>query len=549
MADPIQTAPPIVPPGVGTPPPMQAPNMDVASQGATQMGQMQSPAAAVANTVPAAQPAQITPEQHDNLFGKAAKMLMGNNTTYSVGADGKTVATQTPTQPGSLWKNILSAAILGGAAGTNSNGSFAQGAAQGGAAVISHAEQQDQLKRQQAQEDFRNSQEVDKANQQKTLTAATVANMHAETAARQQTTDLLSKEDHDKHNAATAALESGLRTAGGVDAQIPVNGVPKSDMTAPELGVAYAQDPSIRNGPDGFTRHFIDTTDSSDVTFNGVHWVTADGSPVNMTDKTTIKAIDVPDNAMNKKQPMTGYQLNQISGNSTFDPKKMYQVSPQESDDLNTKRIANEQKMALTNLEERKANIEAARVHVESARLNHEFDTEKKNEFAAAARMVSENVRSLQAQAKDPMLDPKLKQHLNDQINQANANLAKYYDKAYPGMNLGKMAVEAGAAPVEPPVMMLNPQGQQVSVPKEKMDAAVKAGYKQQGVAAPTDLGQFDQGTTAVQDPKSGQTFSVPDAGVENFLKQAPGAKIIGKGTRQASSFWTDNSSSNPTSK
>lgn len=450
MADPIQTAPPIVPPGVGTPPPVQAaPNMDQASQAATQMDQMQSPAAAVASTVPAAQPAQISPDDaHSMFFGKAAKMLMGNNTTYSVGPDGKTVATQTPNTPGSFFRNILSAAVLGGAAGANSNGSFAQGAAQGGAAVIGHQQQQDQLKRQQAQEDFKNSQEADKANQQKTLTAATVANMHAETAARQQTTDLLSKEDHDKHNAATAALETGLRTAGGVDAQIPVNGVPKSDMTAPELGVAYAQDPSIRNGPDGFTRHFIDTTDSSDVTFNGVHWVTADGDPVNMTDKTTIKAIDVPDNAMNKKQMLQGDQLNKIGGNNIFDPKKSYPVSPQEADDMNAKRIVNEQKMALTNLEERKANIEAARVHVEASRLNHEFDMEKKNEFGAAAKMVSENIKSLQAQTKDPLLDPKLKAHLNDQITQANSQLAKYFQKAYPGMKLedAESAVTNGAA-------------------------------------------------------------------------------------------------------
>lgn len=496
---------------------------------------------------------------HDTLFGKAAKMLMGNNTSYSVGPDGKTVTTQTPNTAGSFFKNILAAAVLGGAAGANSNGSFAQGAAQGGAAAVANNQKQDLIKRQQAQEDFKNSQEADRTTQQKMLTDATVANMHSEMASRQMHNDMESQEQHERHNVAAGAMEDNLLKAGGVPGQIQIDGKLTNTMTAPALADAISKDPSVMKAPDGYTRHFVDTADLSDITFNGVHWQDASGKPVNMTDRTTVKAFDVPDNALTKKIETSGKAYNAARGQNLLDPNKNYPISPSDMADANVHRLAEDKQQAMIDLENKKANMQGMELKLQSARLAHEFNNERKAEYSGAARMIGENIKALQAQAKDPMIDPKLKAHLNDQINQSLGNLKKYYDKAYPGMNIGDLAVDNNAAPVEPPTMMLNPQGQQVSVPHEKMAAALQHGYTAQGsAAAAPGLDQFDQGTTAVQDPKSGQTFAVPDDGVENFLKQAPGSKVIGKGTREVNGtignsirnfFSSNNDSSNPTSK
>lgn len=104
--------------------------------------------------------------QHDTLFGKAAKMLLGHDTQYSIDANGKTVATAAPQKPGQFFRNLLAASILGGAAGANNDKthSFAGGLAQGGAAEIQDQRSQDELKRKQAQDQFENQ---NKANQEK----------------------------------------------------------------------------------------------------------------------------------------------------------------------------------------------------------------------------------------------------------------------------------------------------------------------------------------------------------------------------------------------
>lgn len=423
----------IAPPAAGNPNPAAPPT--------NELGAPTQPAAP-ANELGQQMPQQAPQQQpaptmdHDTLFGKAAKMLMGNNTSYSVGPDGKTVTTQTPNTPGSFFKNILAAAVLGGAAGANSNGSFVQGAAQGGAAAMENNQKQDLIKRQQAQEDFKNNQEADRATQQKMLTDATVANMHSEMASRQMHNDMESQEQHERHNQASSAMEDTLLRAGAVPGQLPIDGKLTSVTTAPSLAAAISKDPSLMKAPEGFTRHFVDTADLSDITFNGVNWHDASGAPVNMTDKTTVKAYDVPDASLTKKIPVSGSDYNKARGQNLLDAKKTYQLSPTDMADANTNRLKEDKEQAVIDLEKKKVNMQGMQIRMDAMRLNHEFNSEKKNEFTAAARMVSENIKSLQAQAKDPLLDPKLKAHLNDQINQANGQLKQYYEKAYPDMKV-----------------------------------------------------------------------------------------------------------------
>ena len=124
--------------------------------------QQQPQPAPVATQAPAIHP-QIA---GDALFGRAAKMLMGQSTSYQIDPQtGQTVATQTPNKPGAFFKNILNSAILGGAAAEEAHNKnpymgFGGGAVSGGAGAIQDARQQDILKRQQAQEQFNNQQKA-----------------------------------------------------------------------------------------------------------------------------------------------------------------------------------------------------------------------------------------------------------------------------------------------------------------------------------------------------------------------------------------------------
>jgi hypothetical protein len=117
---------------------------------------------------------------------------------------------------------------------------------------------------------------------------------------------------------------------------------------------------------------------------------------------------------------------------------------------------------------------------VEARRLANDVNTQNKNEFAAAARMVTEHIKSLQEQAKDPMLDPKLKAHLNAQINKANDDLNGYFKKAYPGMKLDDIMQQPevqGSTPAAtgPAVLITLPNGQSGNIPESQVDAFIKA--------------------------------------------------------------------------
>lgn len=284
--------------------------------------------------------AQIAQVAHDSAFGRLAKSLMGQSNQYSVGPDGTLQNNPTPVSGSQMFRAVLGAGLAGMAAGaSHPEQGFAGGFARGAGAGVQQAQQVDQQKRQQAQQDFKDQQLVQQQNRENQLMQAQVANMHSEMAGRQHTSDLQDQAAHDRHNAASAAVLNTLTAAGGTPAIIPVNGKAASDFTAPDLAAAYVKDPSILKAPNGFIRHFVDTTDSSELTYNGTNWVDASGQPVNMTDRTTVKAIDVPVNAMTTKIPVSGKDINNARGSKLVDPDGTYQMSPFEIDALNTKRM------------------------------------------------------------------------------------------------------------------------------------------------------------------------------------------------------------------
>jgi hypothetical protein len=103
-------------------------------------------------------PAQQAQQSHDSLIGKTFKALTGQSTQYSVGPDGKLQQTQTPTAPGQFFKNVVAAALIGGAMGEDkarqNEGSPLAAAMQGGSAVINRNQQLDQQHIAQARADY-----------------------------------------------------------------------------------------------------------------------------------------------------------------------------------------------------------------------------------------------------------------------------------------------------------------------------------------------------------------------------------------------------------
>lgn len=133
--------------------------MQLPAQGAQPAPSPQSGQPAQAPPPPNPQQAQ---EAHDSFFGKAAKALLGTETQYQVDPNsGQMVATPVQQKPGQLFRNILAAAIMGGAQGrqtavqgNNPMAGFLAGAAAGPGVVNDRAQQQAQQSRADAQQGY-----------------------------------------------------------------------------------------------------------------------------------------------------------------------------------------------------------------------------------------------------------------------------------------------------------------------------------------------------------------------------------------------------------
>lgn len=155
--------------------PQQAQAPQAAAQGAPQGGQ--PPAANMAQNL------QDADTQHHSILGKAFRSIMGNDVSYQINPQtGKMEQQEVPQKPGQLWRGILAATILGGAtAAKNKAPGFAQGAAEGGGAVLQHGEEQDQQKRAQAQQQFKDQLTAKSANTEEDLKRAQIAMHNAQT--------------------------------------------------------------------------------------------------------------------------------------------------------------------------------------------------------------------------------------------------------------------------------------------------------------------------------------------------------------------------------
>lgn len=389
-------------------------------------------------TAGATGPAQQPNVQGPSPWSKVLHTLLGTHESFVQTPNGP-VAQQAENRPGQLFRSILAGALLGGAtAGENAaspgagSGWVAAGRGMGAAAKGQQEQEQNQQK--QAQQQFQNQQEVTKDQREQTLMNAQIANMQSETAARQHQSDYLDQQQHDAHNKASAALYGALQEAGGV---APIDGKLPESLTAYDFAQRYAKDPSIRQppiNPDGsrsYTRHFIDKTDSSEVQWNGTNWTHPDGTPADMTDKTSIQVLDVPVDAMRQKRPMKGSEINEISGQNLVDPDKTYtSLAPIDLIGLNKTRLADENEAAKTKHEGMMAAAQAKIAANEAERL-------ARDGYNAAREQVVQENKDLEDRVKEN-IDPTSPAVTQAQarIDANNERLRQLYEQTFPGQKL-----------------------------------------------------------------------------------------------------------------
>lgn len=150
----------------GPPNPMGGPTM---GGGAPNLPVPPPPAVQVNSPQPPQDPNQI----HDSLVGRAFKALSGQTPQYSVDPKtGQTVQTEVPNTPGQFFKNVVAAALVGGAMGADkarqNGGSGLSAAFQGGQANITRDQQLNQQRIEQAQQQFKNEQSAQQSQREAT---------------------------------------------------------------------------------------------------------------------------------------------------------------------------------------------------------------------------------------------------------------------------------------------------------------------------------------------------------------------------------------------
>lgn len=370
---------------------------------------------------------------HSALIGHGFKSLvnsMAGSSTQYVQTPGGPQPVEVPNKPGQFFRNILAGAIMGGVAGgqgPNEAGSGWGAAARGAGAAQQGFQQQQQARQQQAQQQFQNQQSANKETRENTLMNATIAQYQSEMAARQHMTDLEDKKYHDTHNTASAALYSTLKDVGGV---APVDAKLPEDLTAYDLAKAYTKDPTIRQAPTGYVRHFIDKTDSDEVTWNGEHWTHPDGTPADMTDKTSIQVLDVPVDAMKTRiKGLSNDTVNKVLGQNILPAGGTTDsIAPLDLVNMAGTRLNREKEIAQTKHEGMVANAQARAAQNEAERL-------KRDGYNAAREQVVQENTTLEDQLKNT-LDPTANAPIQQKIDANNARLRQLYEQNFPSEKL-----------------------------------------------------------------------------------------------------------------
>jgi hypothetical protein len=288
-----------------------------------------APATPSAPQPPTAQQAMAADVAHHALFGKAVKSMVHslNNTQTAYKANpqtGQVEEVQVPQKPGSFFRNLLSGMLIGAAAGSegkSAGGGFLGGVGRGAVGVMQNRQEQDQAKYKRAQDQLKSQQEQQRLSSEDMLHKAQVAHLNVEIAGLQENLHHATQDTIDRRNASARAYAKSLEDLGATPAKFTVEGKQVDTMSASDLAKAYTADPTIARASEGSERHLIDVTDSSELHFNGTQWLNDAGDPVNMSDKTQIRAYDVPTDSLKKYRPVPNTEINKIAGFQVVDPK------------------------------------------------------------------------------------------------------------------------------------------------------------------------------------------------------------------------------------
>jgi hypothetical protein len=295
---------------------------------------------------------QAADNSHHALIGRSVKALFGslNNsqTTYSTDpSTGQVTEQQVPQKPGSFFRNLIGGMLLGAAAGSQGTvdkegkvtggGGFLGGLGRGGSAVMQARQQQNDSSFKRAQEQLKAQMEAQKQSEEERYHAALTAHENIQTAEilhNQHTADETSVRTH---NAAVRAYEDNLIASGAQPVQLSINGNMSDTVDGTTFQAAYIKDPSIaRAATPGYQRHFLSTTDLSELHYEGGSWVDDSGKPVNLGKSMSIKAYDVPTATMKTPVQTSGKDINAARRQRIVDPSKTYPVSPEAMSGLYT---------------------------------------------------------------------------------------------------------------------------------------------------------------------------------------------------------------------
>jgi hypothetical protein len=289
---------------------------------------------------------------HHALFGKAVKSMVhsleGTQTKYQANPQtGEVEEVTVPNKPGQFFRNLLSGMLLGAAAGsggeTDKEGrpipgsrTFTAGLGRGVNAIRQQQQSQDQEQYKRAQENLKGGMEREKLDDEETWHNAMTAHENVQTADLLHNMHAADERTVENHNAASRAYQQSLIDAGAIPAQLNIGNKLVDTTDGNSFVAAYTKDPSIAHAPDGYQRHFISTTDLSELHFDGEHWVDDSGSPVNIGKNIVIRAYDLPTSTFKTPIQRTGKEINAARRQKVVDDDKTYSVSPEAMSGLYT---------------------------------------------------------------------------------------------------------------------------------------------------------------------------------------------------------------------
>jgi hypothetical protein len=284
-----------------------------------------------------AQQTQQTVAKHA-IFGAAVKNLVhslqGTRTAYQANPQtGQIEETTVAATPGQFFKNLLSGMLIGAVAGSErpagvGGNNFVGGLGRGVAANIQNAQQQDQLKYSRAEQELKNQTERERLTSEETMHAAMTAHENLQTAALLHELHAADEKTVQEHNAASRAYQKSLIDSGAVPAKLTIGGEQVDSTDGNSFVAAYSKDPSLTHAPQGYQRHFISTTDLSELHYDGNHWVDDSGNPVNIGKNISIRAYDLPDSTLKTPRQYTGKEINAARRQKVVDDDKTYTMTP-----------------------------------------------------------------------------------------------------------------------------------------------------------------------------------------------------------------------------